>query len=94
MKYQWNLFHKNLSIIDMASRLMSHLLKQPSRLKPRLYDKSGSHQSLTQRPNHYKYIGGQSIFNGVNLPIGPSAGTINYGLFVGSGGSVLLEEGH
>jgi len=48
----------------------------------------------TQRPNSYKYIGGQSIFNGVNLPIGPSAGTINYGLFVGSGGSVLLEEGH
>ena len=41
---------------------------------------------LTQRPNHYEYIGGQSMFSGVNLPIGPSAGTINYGLFVGLGG--------
>jgi len=48
----------------------------------------------TQRPTCYKYIGGQSIFNGVNLPISPSAGTINYGLFVGSGGLVLLGEGH
>jgi len=46
----------------------------------------------TQKPNHYKYIGRRSIFNGVNLPIGPPAGTINYGLFVGSGGSVLLGK--
>ena len=39
-------------------------------------------------------MSGRSTFNGVNLPISPSAGTINHGLFVWSGGSVLLGQGH
>ena len=39
-------------------------------------------------------MSGQSTFNGVNLPISPSAGTINHGLFVWLGGSALLGQGH
>ena len=39
-------------------------------------------------------MSGRSTFNGVNLPIGPSAGTINHGLFVWSGRSVLVGQGH
>ncbi|EDR00603.1 uncharacterized protein LACBIDRAFT_334078 [Laccaria bicolor S238N-H82] len=35
-------------------------------------------------------MGGQASFDGVNIYIGSSAGTINHGLFVWSGGSVLL----
>ena len=49
---------------------------------------------LTHSTSPLKNMSGQSTFNGVNLPIGPLAGTINHGLFVWSGGSVLLGQGH
>ena len=39
-------------------------------------------------------MSGWSTLNGVNLPIGPLAGTINHGLFVWLGGLVLLGQGH
>jgi hypothetical protein len=38
---------------------------------------------LTQNTTPYRNVAGWSTFDGVNLSISPSAGTINHGLFVG-----------